>query len=259
MSGDLATRLERCEAIIQAGLNTFVEVGSALMSIREGRLYRVEYSTFEDYCRERWGMTRKRAYDLMGAAETVELMSPIGDILPANEGQARELSGLDPETAAEVMDLAAESGKITAASIRDARETITKPTPASTPVEDVDDFEPEDDELAHLAVDRSTGEILDDGPSRAGRAAADSALDAVNEFIESGPNRRRLILQRDLVRAIAGWVPPIGLEPEEAASLPLDEATLLLMRHRRAGLVTWLDAFDKARKSGLKLIAGGQS
>ena len=38
--------LERCEATIEAGLQTFVEVGTALLKIREGRLYRATHRTF---------------------------------------------------------------------------------------------------------------------------------------------------------------------------------------------------------------------
>jgi hypothetical protein len=31
------------------------EAGAALEKIREGRLYREQYPTFEDYCLKRWG------------------------------------------------------------------------------------------------------------------------------------------------------------------------------------------------------------
>src|SRR6476660_8234750 len=49
--------LNACEAIIQKGIQTFVEVGNALLEIRESRLYRGQYSTFEEYCRTRWAMS----------------------------------------------------------------------------------------------------------------------------------------------------------------------------------------------------------
>ncbi len=49
------------EAVIGRGLDTFVEVGLALGAIHERRLYRATHSTFEDYCRERWGMDRTYA------------------------------------------------------------------------------------------------------------------------------------------------------------------------------------------------------
>jgi len=46
------------ETIIERGLATFVEVGTALLDIRRDRLYRETHETFEAYCRERWGFGR---------------------------------------------------------------------------------------------------------------------------------------------------------------------------------------------------------
>lgn len=123
--------LAECEAIIERGLNTFVEVGSALLRIRDERLYRQGYRDFESYCQTRWSFNRAHAYRLIDAATVVQRLSPIGDRLPTSESQARELVGLDPETAVQVMDLAAESGeKVTARSIREAREQIVDPAPS---------------------------------------------------------------------------------------------------------------------------------
>src|SRR5260221_3259797 len=43
-----------CEAVIQRGWQTFVEVGRALARIRDQKLYRAEHDTFETYCRQKW-------------------------------------------------------------------------------------------------------------------------------------------------------------------------------------------------------------
>lgn len=90
MTDALVTRsLADYEAVIEAGLATFVEVGEALLAIRDGRLYReAGFARFEDYTRERWGFSRSRAHRLIEASE-VAAMLPIGNI--ANEWQAREL------------------------------------------------------------------------------------------------------------------------------------------------------------------------
>ena len=48
------SRREELEHIIQLGLGTFYYVGSALLEIRDSRLYRSTHATFEDYCRDRW-------------------------------------------------------------------------------------------------------------------------------------------------------------------------------------------------------------
>jgi N6-adenosine-specific RNA methylase IME4 len=95
--------LQKHEAVIEKGLGTFVEVGEALLSIREQRLYRLAHITFEDYCRARWGMSRVHAHRLIEAAEVSLNLLPIGNILPANESQARPLAALPtPELQREV-------------------------------------------------------------------------------------------------------------------------------------------------------------
>lgn len=51
MSSDIihvARSLEENEAIIERGLATFVEVGTALAEIRDNRLYRESHGTFEE-------------------------------------------------------------------------------------------------------------------------------------------------------------------------------------------------------------------
>ena len=120
----------RYEQEIDKGLHTFVVVGRALAHIRDSRLYREGYATFEGYCEQRWQLSRSRAYALMGAADLTDGMSRIQDTpLPVNEGQAAELRGLEPAVAAEVMQAAAESGPVTAKTIAKARKAIA-PKPA---------------------------------------------------------------------------------------------------------------------------------
>ena len=87
-------RLKECEDIIRAGLVQFVEVGTALMEIRDSRLYRGTHGTFEEYVNLVLSLTRTHAYRLMDGAQVIHDLSPIGDIsmLPTNEAQARELA-----------------------------------------------------------------------------------------------------------------------------------------------------------------------
>lgn len=99
MSGkDALTTPERAlltsyEVVIEQGLQSFVEVGSALMRIRDERLYREAFGTFEAYCQERWNLSRFYVHRLIEASEVVEML-PIGN-RPTNESQARELAKLD--------------------------------------------------------------------------------------------------------------------------------------------------------------------
>lgn len=134
MTADLTitTQLEECETVIERGMRTFMEVGQALAKVRDERLYRDEYATFEVYCERRWNLSRTRAYAAIDAANVVSRIRDIGAPEPQNQGQAEALSGLEPETAAEVMRDAHEhnDGRVTATAIRDARERIApKPRP----------------------------------------------------------------------------------------------------------------------------------
>lgn len=94
LSKDEELTLSGCEQVIERGLKTFVEVGEALITIRDGRLYRATHGTFEAYCVERWGLPRNRAYQFVDAAETVAQMSTIVDIHFPRESLVRPLTPL---------------------------------------------------------------------------------------------------------------------------------------------------------------------
>jgi hypothetical protein len=90
-------------------------VGRALLQIRERRLYREAHKTFEDYCQDRFGMSRRRANQLILATSDTE---NLGTPVPITERQARPLTRLDPEQQREVWKEAlntAPNGKVTAA------------------------------------------------------------------------------------------------------------------------------------------------
>ncbi len=125
-TGEIVSRsIEELEEVIGRGLETFVEVGDALAEVRDARHYLQFHPTFEEYCTERWGLTRSRAYQLIDAAEVTKAVSTIVDTpAPANEGQARALAPLkdEPEKAGEALRAAstATGGKVTAKAIADA-------------------------------------------------------------------------------------------------------------------------------------------
>lgn len=111
--------LERCEVVIKQGLETFIEVGTALMTIRDKRLYRANHATFEDYCRGVWGMARNYANKMIAAAQVVQNLE-LGTIVPTTESQARPLAGLEPEVqrAAWVEVVETHGDNITAAKVQ---------------------------------------------------------------------------------------------------------------------------------------------
>lgn len=87
-------------AIVQKGVRAFSEVGLALATIKEGKLWRVGgYKTWEGYCRSVAGISRIHAHRMIEAAGLIETFKtlPRGNVLPQTEAQVRPLLRL-PET-----------------------------------------------------------------------------------------------------------------------------------------------------------------
>lgn len=159
MSTVVITTLAECEAVIERGLGTFVEVGEALTRIRDGHLY--GSGTFDDYCRDRWSISRPRAYQLIAAAETATLVSTNVDT-PAlrTEAVARELAPLrsEPDALREAWtDAVEQHGPTpTAKQVRDVVE-IHKPAP---PRDVHAEFARTDPAVASAVAVRDSNEVL---------------------------------------------------------------------------------------------------
>lgn len=114
-------RLRELEDVVERGILTFYEVGTALAEIRESRLYRVTHATFDDYCRERWDMTRGRANQLVRAAEIVgNLDTRVSK--PVSESQVRPLARLPLAEQSEAWEEAVSTspdGKVTSQHVRE--------------------------------------------------------------------------------------------------------------------------------------------
>jgi hypothetical protein len=93
LSEEELRRLEVCEKTIREGMGTFVAVGTALMEIRDARLYRQTHPSFGEYVKSVLALSRPRAYELIDSAQVMNDLSALGDLpaLPQNEAQAREL------------------------------------------------------------------------------------------------------------------------------------------------------------------------
>jgi len=117
------TRFNELEAIIERGLETFVDVGLALLEIRDGRLYRESHATFDAYCRERWGWSRDYGYKLIRSAEVAQALGVDHGI--QSERQARELVPLLRQDEAQMVEVWRElceqhGERLTASLVRDA-------------------------------------------------------------------------------------------------------------------------------------------
>ena len=84
----------------------FFEAGKALAELRDRRLYRSTHRTFEEYCRDRFGHSRRQSYLLMDAAvvfdNMVEICDQFDHKLPTAEGQVRPMTKLEPQQQQEV-------------------------------------------------------------------------------------------------------------------------------------------------------------
>lgn len=87
-SGEKAD-LRACEFALDNLRLAFAAAGKALATIRDARLYRDSYDTFETYVEQRWHMSRAQAYRLIDAWPLAARLSPIGENL--TESQVREL------------------------------------------------------------------------------------------------------------------------------------------------------------------------
>jgi len=89
-------QLAKLEKVIDAKLEDFFEVGSAIAEIKEKQLYRETHKNFNTYCQERWGFGRSYANKLIGSAERIKLL-PEETPKPANEFQMRPFLKLEAD------------------------------------------------------------------------------------------------------------------------------------------------------------------
>ncbi|MGL5876487.1 MAG: hypothetical protein ACRC2V_01680, partial [Xenococcaceae cyanobacterium] len=113
----------------------FYEAGRALEEIRDRKLYRVTHKTFESYCKDRFGYSRRKADYAIAASLVVDnlemrtngsqnemstndgqnkMRTNCSQILPTNECQVRNLINLEPDEQRQVWQEAVEksNGKV---------------------------------------------------------------------------------------------------------------------------------------------------
>jgi hypothetical protein len=119
-------RFTELEAVVERNLETFLSVGRALAEIRNKRLYRQQFGTFEDYCVKRWGFSGSRGLDLVRSASVAEVLlagpaaPQTGDAplpLDLSADVLRPLQRLEPELANSCWRLACRVGKPTSCTV----------------------------------------------------------------------------------------------------------------------------------------------
>ena len=90
-------------------LKAWYDNGLLLREIRDDKLYKKKYGTFEEYADQRWGWKKSRAYQMIEAAERFQAIenvhqngSLVDKILPSNESQVRPLTELSDAEAVHV-------------------------------------------------------------------------------------------------------------------------------------------------------------
>lgn len=242
------TELARHEATIERGMKTFVEVGEALAGIRDSRLYRTEFDTFEDYCQQRWGFDRTRAQNFITAARVVLEISNTDTPAPTRESQARELAKVPTSDRADVWRETVEctNGKPTAAAVKAVLEQRTKP---STPASAAPDPEPVAEPQPALAPT-----LVPAPPVEPSDADLDASLDAA---MNNHDARFRANFSAARARGADLW------------SFDLDRIAELYsanydhdLKHFTDQMRRWCDQVDmecRRRRSGLRVISGGAS
>lgn len=140
------SKLRTCEAVIQRHVAAFVEMGNALATIRDERLYRETHKSFEAYLRDRWQLERTYAHRLIEAAKVTQAIAEAateesvarGQQIPTSERVARPLTALpeeqQPQAWAAAQERAAEAGvPITAEIVEQAVEEIQQPAAGQPP------------------------------------------------------------------------------------------------------------------------------
>jgi hypothetical protein len=141
LAADEKASLARLEEIVEHGIGHVYRVAKALEEIRDSRLYREHYRTFEDYCQHRWNYTRRRVNQLIGTAEVIadlagdtmgtlgshtEIMEVDNSSLPTTERQLRPLAALPSDKRKEVWREAVETSKGGRPSGRHVQSVVSK-------------------------------------------------------------------------------------------------------------------------------------
>ena len=144
LSEDEHHQLLASEAIIAKANALSWQAVQALAVIRDERLYRDNYETFEKYCQERWGFGRSFINRQIGAAQVVKVLGPIGSKIDS-ESVARPLVGLKDEQIVaafqEAQKLAGDN-PVTAKVVRQAAAEFKPLKPRCIPVKQPSAVEP---------------------------------------------------------------------------------------------------------------------
>lgn len=152
--------LAQLEKVIERGAKTFLEVGRALAAIRDSKLYREGFKTFEAYCSERWGYEKRYSHYLANASETAVRIQQIAESKPdlgtivhklcESEGRLRELADVSDKDLPKVLRKLAKSDEpVTAKAIKKA---VSEVLPPPEPERKVAEAAPPESKTDHVPL-----------------------------------------------------------------------------------------------------------
>ena len=173
-----------CEEVIEDGWATYVQVGLAFATIRDRRLYRNEFTTFEEYCRNRWDYGRRYVNQLISAAQVFTRLGANGSQKPEHERQVRPLIGLTPEQAQQVWEKAVQraggktvTGRLLKNVLNGLRSTFVQ--------NQVPRIKHPSGEAKHRLIDAAVGELLMLMSQKANHALLTQKLEALHGQIRA--------------------------------------------------------------------------
>lgn len=257
-TGEILSRtLDECEQVIEAGLGTFMQVGTALAEIRDARLYRSTHDDFDTYCIDRWGFDRKRASEFIIAAA----VSEISDTPLANESHASALAPLKDEPdqmraalAQATAEAEADGAKLTAQRIKDAVASVMG--------------EATDREAVGVAVEPGHSATDDDCGSPAldpgGAALGDDAEEPSVSHTSPGsppappPEDERDAAVARLKRSIAKAHDLLTWKPEDIHALNDPDCAVRITELMRQ-MAPWWETYKTTKPTGLVVHKGGKA
>ncbi len=139
--------LSSCEKIIRRDIQSFIEVGNALATIRNQRLYRGTHASFSRYVEDQFDFSKRRAEQIIQSSQVAGIIrsAKTFSLLPSCEGQVRYLTSIPTpkkqlEAWAEAVSTAPD-GKISARHVKNiaskCRPTNRRPEPKNVKIRDI--------------------------------------------------------------------------------------------------------------------------
>jgi len=193
---------QACEAVLMMSSRSFVDAGQALGRIRDLRLYREEFNTFEEYCRAKWEYGRVYAHYLIAAAQLfTHLLSNCEHRKPDHESQLRPLAALPPEQAQLAWESAVQEAggrRITAARVKAAIKQLGL-APATPPVSKITRQKKAEQ---RRQLDEAIGQLLVLTSQKAGYDLLAKQVEALHGHIQACSQRRPSISPADQRRSL---------------------------------------------------------